>query len=512
MDSKQDQALVTIIIPSFNHAPYVQQAIRSVLSQTYNNIELIVIDDGSTDNSREEIARTLTEVQSIPRLVVYIENENKGLCKTLNEGIHRASGDYIGFLASDDAYLPKKLEHCVRLLERSESAVGAIYTDGYLVNHDGERIGRFTERYPVPLLTDAYKELLVGNWIPALGVLYKKSVFSSLGGFNESLRVEDYEFLIRLTKKYRILRLSECHFLYRIHEGSTSANTALMRSEARKVAKLVPDLNRFISFREALAARNIWAARRELTVRNVELSCRFLLRKYQSIKRVQDVGPLDIARHLVSKVWCKFQSKIRIAFYKTAGVNIPWNCELRGSLTIFGNGRNITFGNECSVLGGVRLVSEQSGGRSTITLGDKVTLDSGAEINALGGSVVLSDGVFLGSNAILQGRGGLTVGENTMIAPLSAIFSTNHVTRHEIQKPFVRQGYRSQGVVIGDNCWIGSASVVLDGTNMEEGTVVGANCVVRGQIAKHSLIAAKGVLGRAVGAAADSVDLARHRG
>ena len=84
MDSKQDQALVTIIIPSFNHAPYVQQAIRSVLSQTYNNIELIVIDDGSTDNSREEIARTLTEVQSIPRLVVYIENENKGLCKTLN--------------------------------------------------------------------------------------------------------------------------------------------------------------------------------------------------------------------------------------------------------------------------------------------------------------------------------------------------------------------------------------------------------------------------------------------
>jgi glycosyltransferase involved in cell wall biosynthesis len=129
--------LITIIIPSYNHEKYIAQAIRSVFNQTYSCIELIIIDDGSSDGSSKIIEDEIKFFQSSGRKVLYKKNANQGLSKTLNEAINLASGEYICFLASDDAYLPDKLKCSFNLLNGTKSVVGAIYTDGYIVNEKG---------------------------------------------------------------------------------------------------------------------------------------------------------------------------------------------------------------------------------------------------------------------------------------------------------------------------------------------------------------------------------------
>lgn len=245
---ESSQPLVTVIIPSYNHERYISQSIESVVFQTYKNLELIVIDDDSKDRSLK-IINDLADKYGF----AVIARENRGLAKTLNEGIGLANGKYICFLASDDYYLPQRIEKAVLQLEKSADKVAMVYCDGYIVNDDDQKIGLFGERFSRPLIGSVYDNLLIGNWIPALGVTYKAEVLKQFM-FDERFKVEDYTLYLHMfkNKKYDLVFYNDISFAYRWHENNTSKPGELMDAENQLIQYHFEDVGRFAKFQQQL--------------------------------------------------------------------------------------------------------------------------------------------------------------------------------------------------------------------------------------------------------------------
>ncbi len=187
-----EQPLVSIIIPSYNAARYVADAVESALAQTYGNKEVIVIDDGSTDNTKEVLAPYIQSGK-----VKYIIQANKGLSGARNTAIREAKGSYIALLDADDFFLPEKMEKQIEHLE-SHPECDISYCDLY----------HFYEDEPNHLLKLQYKyysgdkvlpHLIQGNFIAPLAVVLRRSAFDRFGYFDETMRrSEDLEFWIRV--------------------------------------------------------------------------------------------------------------------------------------------------------------------------------------------------------------------------------------------------------------------------------------------------------------------------
>src|SRR6188768_2547720 len=137
--------LVSIICLSYNHERFVQEAIGSVLQQTYPNIELIVVDDGSTDNSADAISNLLSKYPSVSFLRL---EKNMGYCKAFNQGLARATGDFIIDLAGDDILLPERVAEGVKAFQAVGDEYGLNFTDAELINEEGKPIRVHSDRFP----------------------------------------------------------------------------------------------------------------------------------------------------------------------------------------------------------------------------------------------------------------------------------------------------------------------------------------------------------------------------
>jgi len=205
-----DNKLVSVIIPAYNAGKYISEAMESVLTQTYPSYEIIVVDDGSIDRTKETIdgLRVKGEVCKID--IKYIYQENKGPAAARNKGIKEAKGDYIAFLDSDDLWLPEKLERQMALLRQSNYAM--VYSD---MSHevDGEEIYRSylkEKKYKFYGNGDVYKQLLRENFIFTPTVIVKKAVIKSVGYFDERYKIcEDYKMWLKIAKDYKIGFLDE---------------------------------------------------------------------------------------------------------------------------------------------------------------------------------------------------------------------------------------------------------------------------------------------------------------
>lgn len=133
---KNSSDTVTIITPSFNHAPYLRNTVESAMSQTYKNIEYIIIDDGSTDNSHDVIRELASEY---PQIRYVLHAENKGHVR-INEGVQMATGDYISILSSDDWYLPEKIEKQIAKFQKLDDSYGVVYSAGLRYYEDTEEM------------------------------------------------------------------------------------------------------------------------------------------------------------------------------------------------------------------------------------------------------------------------------------------------------------------------------------------------------------------------------------
>lgn len=269
--------LVSIVMPVYNHAEFVEEAVRSVLDQTYRKIEVLIIDDGSSDASPDIVERTIEKYPD--RNITFLRQSNQGAVPTINRGLRLARGDYIAFIASDDAYLPRRIEAMAAAID-SQRHCCAAYCDGFIIDSKGRRMGLFSKTYPVPFGHNLHRELLIDNWIPALGVTYRRQALLDCGGFDERVLIEDLDVLLRLSQTGRFLRVAEPLFSYRVHPASVSQNQHVMRAEMAKLADKHADLRQFKELCASIKQGRLMTAL-PLLPGNLDLLVRLALRRTQ---------------------------------------------------------------------------------------------------------------------------------------------------------------------------------------------------------------------------------------
>lgn len=194
------QILFSVIIPTFNRRPFLEAAVRSVLDQTYRGLELIVVDDGSHDGTREMISSFKDN------RLRYVYQSNRGVSRARNRGLELASGHFIAFLDSDDRWVPEKLEKTLDHIKASPDTRifhtdEAWYRGGSLLNQKKkhQKPSGVVYRNALPLCCISISTAAIG-----------KNVFESIGAFDESMKAcEDYDFWLRATNRYRIKLIPE---------------------------------------------------------------------------------------------------------------------------------------------------------------------------------------------------------------------------------------------------------------------------------------------------------------
>lgn len=215
------QSLVSVVMPVYNGASHMYEAARSVLNQSFNDLELIIVDDGSSDES-VSIARALSAHDTRVRLV--LRDGNSGLpAVPRNEGIREGYGKYIAFIDHDDIWFARKLERQVRLMQtRPDLAMVHSYMWGIAGRNP---LSGLRELCPPVEKRTTYLTMLHGNQVQMSSVLVMRDVLDDLGGFceDDELRaVEDFELWLRLAETHLIGYLPEIHGLYRIRANSIS--------------------------------------------------------------------------------------------------------------------------------------------------------------------------------------------------------------------------------------------------------------------------------------------------
>ena len=197
---------VSVYTPTYNYGRFLGEAIQSVLGQTFQDWELIVVDDGSTDDTREVVDAFADS------RIHYVYQQNRGNPAARNVALRLAKGEYIAFLDADDLWFPEKLQKQVAQLDGLASTVGLVYGDVYLFNHeDGAIICRFL-RGRRPPRGRVFDELLDtdGWFISDTGSLIRREVFQRVGLYDESLLTyEDWEMWVRIASAYEVEALDE---------------------------------------------------------------------------------------------------------------------------------------------------------------------------------------------------------------------------------------------------------------------------------------------------------------
>jgi glycosyltransferase involved in cell wall biosynthesis len=216
---------ISIIIPNFNQARYLCETIQSALNQSYSSFETIVVDDGSTDESREVVEKFGARVR-------YIWQGNQGLAGARNTGIRAAQGEFIGLLDADDQWLPSYLEVMHSLATRRPD--GAIYYCSALsIDSEGHNLPQVFGGPARPPET-IYWTLLRANFLIPSTILMRRSAVLEAGLFDQTLRsCEDWDLWLRMLPDKKFIGTSECLVRYRIHGTSLSANPAGMQHANR---------------------------------------------------------------------------------------------------------------------------------------------------------------------------------------------------------------------------------------------------------------------------------------
>ena len=216
---------VSVVVPSYNHAGFVERTLRSIFAQTRQPDQLIVIDDGSKDESAAVIERVLA---GCPIDHKFVSRPNRGLSATLNEAFALADGEFFAYLGSDDVWLPKFLERQTALLASRPSAVLA-FSHAYLIDADDQIIDR-TDNWTAFADGDMLDLLLSGQIFSSPGVLYRRAALER-HRWNDDSILEDYELYLRLSADGEFVRNEKILCCWRQHGSNVSSDFPLMMHE-----------------------------------------------------------------------------------------------------------------------------------------------------------------------------------------------------------------------------------------------------------------------------------------
>lgn len=246
--------LISVIIPAYNHEKYVQKAIQSAINQTYENLELIVVDDGSSDSTWEKVCELDYACKRHFKNFIVRKQKNQGTLKILNDTLYEASGKYIYYIASDDVAHP----NAIKQLHANIGDAALIFPNLVYIDENGKQFyydEKFQKTYDIETAKyktihdisldrlwpdvdkkefDFYAHLLEYNCIN-IGFLVLREAIIDVGGWNKDVVLEDYYLYLQLAKKYTIKWMRETLFYYRRHGTNTSSNTEKMNKAIKMV-------------------------------------------------------------------------------------------------------------------------------------------------------------------------------------------------------------------------------------------------------------------------------------
>jgi glycosyltransferase involved in cell wall biosynthesis len=214
---------VSVIMPCFNHSGFVRESAMGVLSQTHPDLELIIVDDCSSDDSWSIITALAAEDHRVRPIR---HERNRGAATSRNDGIRAARGEFIAFCDADDVWHGDKVATQIALLDRRPDHDVA-YSDSHVIDSRGEPTGhRFSEMFAPPARSSGwlFSTLVKTNFINTQSVLMRRTCVERVGMFDESLKgaaVEDWWYWIQLSHEHRFAYSPECLGKYRVHSGST---------------------------------------------------------------------------------------------------------------------------------------------------------------------------------------------------------------------------------------------------------------------------------------------------
>lgn len=243
---------VSVIIPTYNYAQFVEQAILSVLAQTYKNFEIIVVDDGSTDTTAQRLQPYTDQGE-----ITYLYQPNKGLPGARNTGIRHSQGEFIAFLDADDIWTPDKLQLQVELFDRQPEL-------GFIFGNSRKFLGSLASRRTSfedisPSHGDVTAELLQRSFLPMPTVIVRRSALEAVGLFDETLdSCEDLDMWLRLSLRFKAGYVDQVVAWYRLHSLSMSSNFEKIATRRLRVIK---------KFTQQLEAEGKWNDSKQLIQR-----------------------------------------------------------------------------------------------------------------------------------------------------------------------------------------------------------------------------------------------------
>lgn len=230
--------LVSVVIASYNHAAYIEECIKSVLIQTYPHIELLVVDDGSTDDSVERIGRLQAE-----HGFDFQVQQNQGLTRTLNSAIARAKGELIVPFGSDDIMLPERLAKQVAYLA-DKPEVGICAGNIELIDSEGKLFPEARQRRDIPFRRMDFDDVFMERkpYAPATTLMIRKEALDKVGGFDPEIRLEDLAIELKITHAgYYIDCLGEVLACHRKHKTNSSKNHRFMIDSILRIYEMYSD-------------------------------------------------------------------------------------------------------------------------------------------------------------------------------------------------------------------------------------------------------------------------------
>lgn len=222
--------IVSVAIPAYNHARYIAACLQSVVSQTYPNLELVIIDDGSSDGTVAVITDFLNQHANRFKRVIFETQNNQGVSTTSNKAIALCTGEWVHLLGSDDVLYPNKIMRQFQAIQAwDEPSLALVYTDADYIDENNIALAKIQKNRPQAGLSySAYRQLFLQNPITNPTIALKRSAFLAIGGFDSSLKLEDWDCWLRLSINHSIARVPEVLASYRYHPHNTSRNQHLM--------------------------------------------------------------------------------------------------------------------------------------------------------------------------------------------------------------------------------------------------------------------------------------------
>lgn len=240
----ENSPLVSVCIPAYNHEKYIAECIESIINQCYKNIELIIINDGSRDNTNKVIMNYIDKLNNRFTRFEYRNRENKGLSATLNEAVEWSDGKYFSPIASDDILLSNKISSLVDCLKNLDDTYAAAFGNAIFIDDKSNEIyleiknkstkcvkktKYFLEfytynrniKYSDKAVFGSYKTLLEGNYLPAMSAVIKLDKIKEVGAWTNGITIEDWEMWLKLAKSYKFAYVDKPVAFYRIHTNNS---------------------------------------------------------------------------------------------------------------------------------------------------------------------------------------------------------------------------------------------------------------------------------------------------